>query len=1325
MQFMPLSSLGSRSARSVLWILLWSLLCGVGSAQARRFQEDWRWAHFDLHDGLPSLRILSIAEDMEGTLWVQTAKGPAWFDGFRWNPIQVEVVSPLDTTEPIHAFGSEGILVKNQTRQLLWIRKSGTSEVVLPRRLRKHAILQILGDREGGCFLLLHRMNSGQGIRLLYHRHGQPVVPVMHIEEVSLPEDLSRTEDVRIHLGSAGEVFFVTQQQAWAWVDGTFLEAVALPEPGWSVQAITSDGRGRIGRLLAKRSLGGDVQTRIGHLSAGSAPEETALWESAADGGFLRSSWVRSRGFVGQADLPSGRSIVVLQGRECQFLEGGKWRNLDPLPSSFLGASCLLWTSDGRLCVGTVRGLSMCQYDSALWARSDIDDFDCGRIKKVLGDREGTLWAIGEKGLFAFTPEEDRQLLGGSRGRDEHLRAVDIIEDRSGQLWASDSSGGLHRRIDGRWEALTESESVPGLISATFLGVDALGPWVKAKSRIKGLPRDRLLRWTGTRFEDWAPWKQSVYGLFHEMVAGPDGTLWFGGMQGISRFQNGSWKIWNRDQGLIRNSVESLALDARGRLWFLQAGVALGSLSDTGEVSYVSHAGLADYDCPRSLVTGVDGRLWSHTDTRLRLLPAGPRDAAGGGASDPGRRADWVDIDLPPGWAQQHYVQVQPTQDRLYFLNSEGDLWSFDIQVGDSRPPILELELPRPHVGGVSLAWTARSWMGAIPAANVLTRHRLDSDSWSTWSRDHRLDLWNLDAGPHQVHVQARNRLGRPGIAFVSGVFQVPAPFWMRPAFVLPISALLSLLLVTLFLWAWNTRRQARVLEINRKKLETMAEMSPVGILHADERGVIQFRNQRGEAIVGMSLDGQGPEDYLLAIHEADRERVRQEWLSANRAGSDFESRFRFQHRDGSLRWVMGQVVPEHDEKGRVIAHVGTLTDITEMELAAAERKRLEERLVQAQKLESVGQLAGGIAHDFNNLLQVILGYTDFLDERLKVDGSEDPDLAQIKHSAERATELTRQLLAFSRKQQGRPRPLNPVRAVREVLAMICRILPENMTIEFDPVDEIGTICMDGNQFEQILLNLCLNARDAMPDGGLLRISLENVSILASEDQSGAIIAPGRYVLLRVADTGVGMSEAVSNRLFEPFFTTKEPGKGTGLGMAMVYGIVRQNEGVAEVESELGEGTELRIYLPRVEGQLELGEATPVDEQAGGGETILIAEDEDLVRDLARTMLERAGYHVLTAVDGEDAIEVFQEHREEISVVLLDAIMPRCGGREVYERLSKMDPDVAFLFSSGHPANQLPGTFLEENRLVLIPKPYKARQLLKEVRGVLERKTRR
>ena len=1299
---MHLMSLHSILLRAALLVLPCLIVVGTAEGQARRFQEEWRWARFGLDDGLPSLRIESMTEANDGTLWVQTGLGPAWFDGFRWNPVPIEEKGYLTTIEPIHPLGEGGILVKTTSRTLYRVDRTGATPLQLPRKFRRHVILDVLGDGDHGCFLLVQLRAAGEGIRFLWHDG-------LDVSEFLVPDDLSRQDGVRLVLGSGGEVFLVTADKAWIWTRGRFEGPRDLPEPGWIVKSITSDGFGSIGRLLAFRS--GDLR-------------ETALWETAADGKNLRRVWTRSRGLVGQLELPGGRTIVVLEGRESQFLESGQWRSLDPMPTHFLGASCLYWTSQGQLCVGTVRGLSICQYDSALWARSAIDGLETGKIHKILGDRNEVLWVLGERGLFSFQIRDLLHDQGLQKGHPEEILATDIVEDARGRLWICDKKGVIYRRVGGRWQTLEEGVDAKGLVTISFLDGDHEGPWIQTASVVNGLPYHRVLRWNETRFVDWPELKQTTYGVFSDMVEAKDGTLWFSGAHGISRFHAGEWKEWNRSEGLRRNRVESLALDSVGRLWFLHGGRALGFLDAEGRVTYANHDELPDFDGPRSLEAGPHGRLWSYTETRLRLLPV----------QDPGSEAtpldpeelarSWVDIDLPPGWAQQHYLQVHPTSDVLFFLSGEGDLSTFDIRVGDSRPPILELEFPRVHVGGVSMSWKPRSWYGAIPANRVLTRHRLDSSAWSPWSVDHRLDLWSPDPGEHQIHVQARNRLGRQGIAFVSGVFDVPAPFWKRPAFYLPISALLSLLLITLVLWAWNTRRHALVLEVNQKKLETMAEMSPVGILHADHQGMIQFRNQRGVEIVGMDLTNRLPLDYLEAIHEEDRFRVRREWLTSIKEGSQFESRFRFQHPDGTTRWVMGQAVPEHDDKGRVVAYVGTLTDITGMEVAAADRKRLEERLVQAQKLESVGQLAGGIAHDFNNLLQVILGYTDFLDERLSVDGQEDPDLAQIKNSAERATELTRQLLAFSRKQQGRPRPLNPVQVVHDVLTMMRRVLPESITIEFQPGNDVGTICMDGNQFDQVILNLCLNARDAMPDGGVLELKLENVSIVASDQLSNGILAPGRYVLLRVIDTGTGMSEDVTQRLFEPFFTTKEPGKGTGLGMAMVYGIVRQNEGAVEVESEVGQGTDVRIYLPRVEDSLETGVEDSPELEHGRGETILIAEDEDLVRDLARTMLERAGYRVLTAVDGEDAIQKFQEHREEISVVLLDAIMPRCGGREVYERLRKIDSSVKFLFSSGHPANQLPGTFLEENRLVLIPKPYKAKQLLREVRGVLERKAR-
>lgn len=397
-----------------------------------------------------------------------------------------------------------------------------------------------------------------------------------------------------------------------------------------------------------------------------------------------------------------------------------------------------------------------------------------------------------------------------------------------------------------------------------------------------------------------------------------------------------------------------------------------------------------------------------------------------------------------------------------------------------------------------------------------------------------------------------------------------------------------------------------------------------------------------------------------------------------------------------------------------------TIRDMTESCQAQAERARLEEQLRQAQKMEAVGQLAGGVAHDFNNLLQVILGYVDIVLADLGPGHKDARILGDVRKAAERAADLTRQLLAFSRRQVIQPVNLDLNALVSGVLTMIRRVIGEHIELRFLPGQHLGTVRADKGQIEQILMNLCVNARDAMPAGG--RLSIETSPVLISEEysQTHAYTRTGPHVLITVTDTGCGMDDQTRSQIFEPFFTTKEMGQGTGLGLATVYGIVQQHNGWIHVYSEIGSGTVFRIYLPAIDEAPEDIAAESEMPIVGGTETILVAEDEDMVRNLVVQMLVSAGYTVLAARDGEEAMRLFEEHESEIALALLDVMMPKLGGRQVMDRIQSRNSRIRFLFSSGYSENAIHTGFVIKEGLHLITKPYRRVELLKILRVVLD-----
>jgi len=385
------------------------------------------------------------------------------------------------------------------------------------------------------------------------------------------------------------------------------------------------------------------------------------------------------------------------------------------------------------------------------------------------------------------------------------------------------------------------------------------------------------------------------------------------------------------------------------------------------------------------------------------------------------------------------------------------------------------------------------------------------------------------------------------------------------------------------------------------------------------------------------------------------------------------------------------------------------------------EQRRLQQQLVQSQKMEAVGRLAGGIAHDFNNLLTVITTYCDLLLEDLAREDPKRDDVEQVRKAADGAAALTRQLLAFSRQQVLEPKVLNMSAVVSGVEKMLRRVIGEDVDLATALDPDVGSVKADVGQLEQVLMNLAVNARDAMPTGGKLTIEITNAEHdpdYAREQEAEAV---RRFVMLAVSDTGIGMDEATKARIFEPFFTTKEPGKGTGLGLATVYGIVKQSGGFIWVYSELGRGTTFKIYLPRVDAAAEGVAATTRSDLPRGTETVLLVEDAAAVRAVTRHVLERQGYAVLEASHGAAALELAANHAGPIHLLLTDVIMPGLSGRQVADRLTALRPDTQVLYASGYTDDAVVRHGVLESGIAYLQKPFTTESLARKVREVLDR----
>jgi two-component system cell cycle sensor histidine kinase/response regulator CckA len=389
------------------------------------------------------------------------------------------------------------------------------------------------------------------------------------------------------------------------------------------------------------------------------------------------------------------------------------------------------------------------------------------------------------------------------------------------------------------------------------------------------------------------------------------------------------------------------------------------------------------------------------------------------------------------------------------------------------------------------------------------------------------------------------------------------------------------------------------------------------------------------------------------------------------------------------------------------------------------EHRRSEQKLRQLEKFEAIGQLAGGIAHDFNNVIGAIMGWAELGEEEVPSESRAHSFFVQIREQSERAGRLTHQLLAYARRQVLTPRSINLNDVVGEAMALLQSVIGEQIELKKLLASDLRTTKADPAQFEQVVLNLCLNARDAMPQGGQLLIETSNADLDEEYCRRSESLSPGRYVRLSVSDHGVGMDAATLEKIFEPFFTTKEKGKGTGLGLATVFGIVKQHLGHIDVYSEIGKGSVFRVYLPAIEGSAE---ARPAIEEApvrGGTETILLAEDHEGLRQMSHQVLSELGYSIVLARDGREAIEKFEANPGEFSLLVLDVVMPRLGGPAALERIRRINPSIPVIFTTGYTEeSEMLSAIVSRGGALLLQKPYPPTDLARKIRDVLDKTSR-
>ena len=514
-------------------------------------------------------------------------------------------------------------------------------------------------------------------------------------------------------------------------------------------------------------------------------------------------------------------------------------------------------------------------------------------------------------------------------------------------------------------------------------------------------------------------------------------------------------------------------------------------------------------------------------------------------------------------------------------------------------------------------------------------------------------------------------------------------------------------------------RTRTRELEVSERHFTTLADVAPVGIFQLDARGRLRFVNARWLTITGATRPPLGKAPPSMVLPE-DRRRIYALWKRTRDQGEPFNAEYRLVKPGGEVAWVIGEVVADLDEAGRIVGFIGSLTDITERKQAEAERKNLEAQLTQAQKLESIGRLAGGVAHDINNTLTVILGNVEIMRLRLRADDPLQRQTAGIGQAVDRSRAIIQQLLAFSRKQVIEPKVMDLNARIAETQRTLASLIGEDIHLEFVPQEGLWPVRLDPGQLDQVVMNLAVNARDAMPHGGRLRIATENLAVEPGWAGKPIGSSPGAYVRLTVTDEGCGMDPETQTHIFEPFFSTKEVGKGTGLGLATVFGIVKQNGGFIDVYSEPGLGSTFRMYLPALSsGEAPLWPDTRETALASGSGTVLVVEDDPTLRELIPAMVEQLGYRAIPASGPEEALRACSQGSRTFDLLLTDVIMPGMSGRQLRDRILELRPGVQVLYMSGYTADIISSKGVLEEGVHFIQKPFTLKELSHKLTGVL------
>jgi len=1212
-----------RSFRTFTTVLL---LSGLAAAQEPDRAESWRWSRFTTLSGLPSNRVDLLVEDGDGTPWVGTPFGLSWYDGFRWTPAH-EIV-PEETPTSLEVL-PDGRIVAVVTGRLFIGDRNTFEHVSIEFDGRPVEPLRALPLPHGGLLVRERATN----LLILWSADGRS-------EQLPSPDALPESATRQVWAVPDGDIYLNTVSGLYRWADGRWSPWI---QPGGH-ESLYAVAEGPTGKGIAAVIL---PRERSGVWTWNENPPRPLpdLGESGARG--------LAVGDKGELAIARTADSVLL-------LDAHGSRTITP-PAALRTIRFVRFRDNGDLWVGSNTGLFLYRLSSTLWeALGPTTPEERSRVHELLAARDGTVWVATERALERWHGDRLVETIEEAAGIALHLPTA-LGQDRHGRIWVGSgaSFSGCLRWDGERWAHIGEEEGL-GADFVHKIRTDKrgrlwfLGQHHKAED-LTG-PGAFVLEQDG-RFVRWGTEEGLPSGRVYDFDEGPDGAFWFATLNGLSRFRDGRWKHWTTADGLRVDRIFTLAVESSGRAWFgHQAWTGLGYVD--GE-----HVGYEELGLPSDeiweLFTDREDRLWIGTSNGACVQHEDALICF----------AEGTGLDRARVWP------VLQRENEVYFGTLNKGLVALHLDQVDPAPPRVVIGSPH-HIGRREpLHWEVAAPGGWTPPEAVRTRFRFDDEPWSEWGFTREVPTPNEDT---TLTVQALGFLGDYDEAGTSRVIRRVRPLYTTPIFIGPIALLSVSMLVLALVSSVRKRRHARELHASELRYRDLFENANDMIFTSDLAGHMQSANRKTREVLGITVDdAKGLQIDQLTVPEH-RERYQEAIERVRSEGSSAIYELDLSGPSGSLVSL--------EINTRLVREDGTPRGTQSVARDVTGRRELQGEQRQAQKMEALGVLAGGVAHDFNNVLSVILGYSDILLAQVGENETFTDCLMEIRSAGERAASLTRQLLAFSRKQMQRVEVFDLGKLVTDMELMLRPLLGEDIELVIERKTERATLELDPGQVQQIVLNLSANARDAMAQGGRLTITVDTLEIAAESSSKNDGAPPGSYVRLVVSDTGPGIDPETQRRVFDPFFTTKAIGKGTGLGLSSVYGIIQQSHGRILVRSAPGEGTSFHILLPRTDKTPGI-EPLAQPEPRGGPETVLVVEDEEKVRTIMVNVLNKHGYTVLEAADAHQAQRVVRDVAGEVDLLVTDVVMPGMSGSELALRLTATYPELRVLYVSGYAAD--------------------------------------